>query len=66
MSFIAEFVGQCHCGCEELFDRGTELIYSFGGDIIIAGHSINDEPLREICSKCNMELPATGVCGNCT
>lgn len=59
MSFISAYPGECeHCGGEL---KGRAATYVGSGDIV---HVTCPAP-EQVCPKCNLALPATGVCDDC-
>lgn len=63
MSFTAEYHGPCaNCGSDV---KDTEVSYNGADDL---EHVVCPDPTaaqRPICPGCQMELPVTGVCGEC-
>jgi hypothetical protein len=56
MSFPAEYVGRCRCGCGEYIDRGDLINKTMDGEYVLAGHEQTAHANREnpVCPKCNL------------
>lgn len=64
MSFTGRFWGECDVCGEQT--KGTEVSYSLSNRIVHVVCPEVDTTPRPTCPECFLELPATGVCGDCS
>jgi hypothetical protein len=66
MTFTASYAGTCKA-CGERFGAGAEVEYAGMFDYVHAEcpPSVLDQQ-RPACPTCHLELPVSGVCGECS
>lgn len=62
-TFTAKFHADCAVCDTDL--KGSEAVYTSSGDIIHVRCPDTLVLAREVCPSCFLELPVTGVCGDC-
>ena len=66
MPFIAQYSGTPCDACEERIREGQEVQYTAADRLVhVACPEVLDTSPGPLCPSCWMELPGTGVCGNC-
>ena len=67
MTFIARYTGT-ECGsCGERVREGQEVAYNASDDLVHAAcPEAPDDVRRDACPRCFLELPVSGVCGECS
>lgn len=62
MTFEAKYVGRCGV-CDEKIQPGDPCAYS--EDVIVHADcpGVPERPSRPICSRCFLEVAASGICG---
>lgn len=65
-TFTAQWSQEC-AECPGTVRKGDEAMYNLDNEVCHAPFcpAENHAPARPTCPRCWLELPATGVCGNC-
>lgn len=64
-TFSASFPGTC-VACGNRFGKGAEIVNT-GAGYVHAGQCLGTpfDQVRPACPSCHLELPVSGVCGEC-
>ncbi|EFQ82726.1 hypothetical protein HMPREF0063_11935 [Aeromicrobium marinum DSM 15272] len=65
-TFTARYGGNCGA-CDTRIKPGDEVAYSATDELVhVQCPDVEQRPARGSCSSCFIELPVTGVCGECS